>query len=995
MTYTNLLRLVALVALASGSGSADAAESSSGPDAEASTLRVAEGFRLNRFADERLGVVKPTQIRFDGNGRLWVATTTSYPQVRPGERPDDRIVVLEDTDQDGVADRSRVFADGLHIPLGLELGDGGVYVGAADELLFLRDRDGDGRADERRVLLGGFGTGDTHQTLNTFVWGPSGELLMSQGLHAVSRIETVHGNVTLHQAGVWRFWPRTGRLEAFWDGAMGPHNPFGTVFDPTGRPLVFAGNGHGLYDLTPAMQPTDHFLLQAPVWSEGRKFAGADLADGPSWPDAHLGEYVAGGYLQNTVERFRIRPEGSTVKAERLPPLVESTNTAFRIVDVRFGPDGSLYLCDWYNPVIGHYQTSFRHPDRDKTHGRIWRIAGADAPTPGTPPRLEEASIPQLLDGLLSPARWTRLQCFRILRGRRWAEVEPALARWVSEAGSESGREGRRFEAAAILNAFDQVDPGFIEPMARSTNTLHRVRAARLCGLWAARLPNPLSALARLAADPDPQVRLEAVVACSRVPRAESVEVAAIATDLQMDPTLEYAFTQCVHATRPSWTEAQLAGRLRFDGNAARQSWFAKADRSEQSARVAAGRLARIQEVALEAPTQWALVEAVASGGTAKELGILLLPRTYNVGERHFPERHAATLRALAADRRHAGTPPDNAGALLGDLLESGSPAVQEAAALLVGHWRIAMLRERLLKRSTPGFPPAIRVAALQALGGFGPPESKSLYQEAVEDPDEEVAAAGIGGLARIDLDAAVVRFSERLSRPAGTPLTDLAFRTLLSQKGGAERLSATLRAAPLPGPTRTALRTALARSGRNEPALQAALQGVESAAGRHADLKSDGPVQHGFLEGVKTQGDPERGRSLFQRADLGCASCHGIGSATPGLGPDFSALGTAQTPSFILGALLEPQREVKEGFTGWMVVLKDGEIRQGRLIQQDGFQVDLFDAADRKERRFRRTEIEEARPIGSLMPEGLADVLDREELRDLIAYLSGLGRRR
>ncbi|MBX3015889.1 MAG: hypothetical protein KF832_30495, partial [Caldilineaceae bacterium] len=287
------------------------AQSVPDPEVQLQGFRVLEGFAVELVASETNGVVKPIQIRFDPDGRLWVAGSVSYPQVIPGVPADDRIVVLEDRDGDGRMEHTTVFAEGLQIPTGLEIGDGGVYVGAATELLHLRDTDGDGRADERRVVLRGFGTGDSHQTLNSFAWGPSGELLMSQGLHAQSRVETPWGLEVLHQAGVWRFWPRTRRLDPFWSGAMGAHNPFGSAFDRWGQPLVFAGNGHGVYHLTQAMIRTDHFLEQRSLWNDGRKYGGGDVVENPVWPAAHQGEFVTGGYLQNTVERFRVTEAGA------------------------------------------------------------------------------------------------------------------------------------------------------------------------------------------------------------------------------------------------------------------------------------------------------------------------------------------------------------------------------------------------------------------------------------------------------------------------------------------------------------------------------------------------------------------------------------------------------------------------------------------------------------------------------------------------------------
>ena len=135
---------------------------------------------VNLFASEADGLTNPLAIRWDTAGRAYVTVTTTYPHVFPGDVPNDKIIVLEDADRDGVAESSVVFAEGLNIPTAMELGDGGVYVGQSSEILFLRDNDGDGRADTRRVLLSGFGTGDTHQAVNSFIWSPGGELYMGR-----------------------------------------------------------------------------------------------------------------------------------------------------------------------------------------------------------------------------------------------------------------------------------------------------------------------------------------------------------------------------------------------------------------------------------------------------------------------------------------------------------------------------------------------------------------------------------------------------------------------------------------------------------------------------------------------------------------------------------------------------------------------------------------------------------------------------------------------
>src|SRR5881296_4031485 len=172
------------------------------PASELASFKLAAGFEANLFASEADGIVKPIQSRFDARGRLWVVGSTVYPQLEPGQVPNDKVIILEDTDGDGRCDKTTVFADGLMIPTGIELGNGGAYVGQGTELLHLKDTDGDGKADQRRVVLRGFGTGDNHQNINSFSWGPGGELWMCQGLHIRSHVETPWGVVHLEQAGL-------------------------------------------------------------------------------------------------------------------------------------------------------------------------------------------------------------------------------------------------------------------------------------------------------------------------------------------------------------------------------------------------------------------------------------------------------------------------------------------------------------------------------------------------------------------------------------------------------------------------------------------------------------------------------------------------------------------------------------------------------------------------------------------------------------------------
>src|SRR5262249_35926055 len=188
---------------------------------ERKSFRVAEGFEVTLFAADPL-LAKPIQMNWDPQGRLWVACSEIYPHIKPGEKANDKIVILEDTKGTGRADKVTVFADGLLIPTGVEPGDGGAYVANSTELLHLSASQPGRKADRQRVVLSGFGTEDTHHILHTFRWGPDGMLYFNQSTYIHSHIETPHGVRRLNGGGVWQFRPESGELEVFVRGFINP-----------------------------------------------------------------------------------------------------------------------------------------------------------------------------------------------------------------------------------------------------------------------------------------------------------------------------------------------------------------------------------------------------------------------------------------------------------------------------------------------------------------------------------------------------------------------------------------------------------------------------------------------------------------------------------------------------------------------------------------------------------------------------------------------------
>ncbi|NRB44564.1 MAG: dehydrogenase, partial [Verrucomicrobiales bacterium] len=161
-------------------------EKNNSPQAELASFSIDSRLQINLFADESIGIANPICFRWDTRGRLWVLCTWAYPQLKPGTKPDDKLIILEDTNSDGKADKISTFADGLNMPTGFALGHGGAYIGNGRDLIHVRDTSGNGKADQKEILFTGFGTGDTHQNINSFAWTPGGELLFCQGLHCFS-----------------------------------------------------------------------------------------------------------------------------------------------------------------------------------------------------------------------------------------------------------------------------------------------------------------------------------------------------------------------------------------------------------------------------------------------------------------------------------------------------------------------------------------------------------------------------------------------------------------------------------------------------------------------------------------------------------------------------------------------------------------------------------------------------------------------------------------
>lgn len=398
---------------------------------ELKAFQVDPRFDVSLFAGEEQfpDIANPIQMRWDSRGRLWVSCSTTYPHVYPGQEPQDKLVILEDTDGDGRADVSRVFADNLHIPLSFEFGNGGVYVSEQPQLTFLRDVDGDDRADQRQVVLSGFGTEDSHHALHDFIWTPDGDLLLRESVFHHTQVETPWGPVRQQNSGWFRWEPATHRLVSF--GSYNSTNPWGVTFDDWGQHMashpVYAAAFHSLDPPYPQQHPAPKGLQ---AYSG---VCGHELVDQPTFPAELQGSFIKVRYKPtNRVEILKWKAGPNGYEEEYTGDLLFSTNLSFIPVDLQWGPRGDLYVCDWYNPVKGHMQYSLRDERRDRHSGRIWRITAKGLPLTA-PAVIADASVEQLLDLLKRPEYRVRYRAKRELRERDSEAVRAALDVWAEQ----------------------------------------------------------------------------------------------------------------------------------------------------------------------------------------------------------------------------------------------------------------------------------------------------------------------------------------------------------------------------------------------------------------------------------------------------------------------------------------------------------------------------------------------------------------------------------
>jgi len=512
-------------------------------------LKVPKGYKIELFASESefTDLANPVQMTFDNQGRLWVATMPSYPHYKPGDaKPNDKILILEDTNNDGKADKQTVFADGLHLPLGFEIAPEGVYISQGTNLKLYTDTDGDDKADKKEIILSGYDDHDTHHNSHAFCADPSGAIYSGEGVFLHTNVETSYGTIRATNGGFYRYSPQLHKLER--TAQLSIPNPWGIAFDHWGQPFFAETSSPDVRWMMPGTvlprygEATHKGFQLIEKEQMVRPTSGLEFLWSRHFPDEVQGDML----INNTIgflgtKQHAVTDDGTGYKTKFRQDLVMSEDRNFRPVDMEIAPDGSLYIVDWHNILIGHMQHNARDPLRDHVHGRIYRVTYPSRPLV-TPAKIDGASVETLLDNLKLPEYRTRYRTRRELRGRNAAEVLPKITQWVAGLDKNDPKyEHHVLEALWVTWGLNKVDQTLLRQMLKAKDYHARAAAVEVLRFTGHQVKDQATLLMQAAKDANSRVRLDAVVAASWIGKEKGLPVLAEAKKKPLDEWMIHA----------------------------------------------------------------------------------------------------------------------------------------------------------------------------------------------------------------------------------------------------------------------------------------------------------------------------------------------------------------------------------------------------------------------------------------------------------------------
>ncbi|MGF1582184.1 MAG: PVC-type heme-binding CxxCH protein [Gemmataceae bacterium] len=940
-------------------------------------MKLGKNMKVQLFADEKMfpDLINPVQMAFDTKGRLWVAVWRTYPHWKPGEPMDDKLLIFEDTNGDGQADKMKVFADKLHNPTGFEFWNGGVLIAHAPDLMFLKDTDGDDKADVRKRVLSGLDSADTHHTSNSFTFDPGGALYFQEGTFHRTQVETPWGpSVLSADGGVFRYEPRSHKFEIYVNYRFA--NPHGHVFDRWGQDVIIDGTGavpyHGtLFSGQTANYKQGHSRKNMPrVYNrKTRPCPGLEILSSRNFPEEMQGNLLVPnviGFLG--IMRYKLVADGASIKGIEQEPVLQSDDPNFRPADIEMGPDGAIYFTDWQNPIIGHMQHNLRDPNRDQTHGRIYRIAYTSNELV-QPKKIDGQPIPKLLDLLKEHEDRTRYRARIELGEREASKVIPELQKWIRRLDrKDKDYQHHMMEALWLHQNMNVVNAPLLRRMLRSPDFHARAAATRVLCYWRDRVRSPLVMLQRQINDSHPRVRLEAVRALSFFDNERAL---AISLQLLTHPTdryLQYTFNETLRT---------LNTRLGSNLN---------------QRNLATGLLNLLNSGRISKDRQGVLIETICEQGGQKELGAIW-KRAMSMQDSSGELRDKIFRWLTEAARVRRVTPDVETQDVLKILkLTRNDPESQTAFIGLVAAWNVRdaadSLRDIAMNETSKK---AARFAAISALADLQAKTSRPTLEKLANNAkDMAVRFRASVALSQLDLDVGAMVAAKAIASASKEDNLDDVVGAFLNRTKGSETLAMALLKQKVSVNTGKRILRAMYLAGRNDPTLSAVaskIAGLEAAPRPPTAKEID---QLAAI--VAKEGDAARGERIFRREDLGCLKCHAINKAGGDIGPELSALGKDSPLDYVIRSVLHPNASIKEEYITRRFLTKKSQFYQGIVVDSDSNKVIVKDATG-KLITIPRADIAREAKGESLMPLGITRILTKDEVVDLLKFVSVLGK--
>jgi len=959
-------------------------------------MTVPPGFSVEVVAAEP-DLINPVAMTFDERGRIWVTESLEYPRSEPGPGRD-RVKILEDTDRDGRVDKVTVFAEGLNIPSGIAVGHGGVWVANSPDILFMQDTDGDGKADKTEVVVTGFGRTDTHELPNSLTWGPDGWLYGLNGVFNHSHVRYPKGSpLEKTRPDGWpctctlfRIHPRTREFQLFCEGTS---NPWGIAFDHDGSAFVSAcvidHLWHlvetGYYHRQGGPYPPFTWKIESIVKHKHQKaaYCGLHFFDSDAYPEKYRDKLYMGNIHGNCINVDKLSRDGSTYAATGEPDFLSANDAWFMPVAQKTGPDGCLYVLDWYDQYHC-YQDARRDPAGiERAKGRLYRVRYKD--TPRAPQfELTKETDDQLIERLASPNVYYRDIAQRLLAERNTPVI---AARLFALAQDKQAPAKQRRHALFALAGCDlakfKKEWEYPEKLSDSDEAWVRAWALRIAGIHAmpaVRAPSGSESLEGTIAplvlagleDDSPDVRLQSLILVGNLARANRNYVSydeAVAKALLKSPddpmlmriawqNLRPYYERMPHAAPTLLGQAALlatpAGRelaprivdfvltnsnaggetlgkmldVVFTSENARDT--ANAVLRAVAARLQSGEIKGDRLPAVRAAVLAALEKLIpAKGALADNADAVLLAATLNV-----PAAFAGAQGILNSSK----FPADKRLAALAALITAGHPTVLDAVTRI--------LKEG--KSETPQFTGQV----LAALGRL-------------EDP--RVAGIILSAYAQLAPD-----------------VQPKAIELLTQRAAWARALLAAIGEKQIP-PEALGINQVRKLLASRDPEL---VKAVEAKWGRLREERN--PQRDAVIAQMRTlirstPGDAHRGQEVFKKV---CGQCHKIYGEGQEVGPDITVNGRSSFDQ-LLSNVFDPSLVIGAAYQARTIATTGGRVVTG-LVAEESDQRIVLKVQGGKQEIVPRGEIDEMKTSElSLMPEDVEKTLKPQEIADLFAFIT------